>query len=109
MAILNDVPPANWIRIFAQQPVRAFVPGAEPPNWKFTEMEATVTVNPKRLEGEARQVLNHFDSYVENANVSYSQYLEAVVRQNEEAANLAVREKIADEERRLRILANLGM
>jgi hypothetical protein len=31
------------------------------------------------------------------------------VRQNEEAANLAVREKIADEERRLRILANLGM
>src|SRR5260370_10759409 len=42
VAKLNIEPPMDWLGIFAQQRVNAFVQGAEPANWNFIRDEARV-------------------------------------------------------------------
>jgi hypothetical protein len=108
VAVLNDEPRPDWVRIFARQSVRAFVAGAEPANWKFNRREAAVDLQPQRLEGEARSVLAHFDSYVENANALFREHLENVERLRQESFDRILREGVEEEQRRQRILSSLG-
>jgi hypothetical protein len=108
VAVLNDEPRPDWVRIFARQSVRAFVAGAEPANWKFNRREAAVDLHPQRLEGEAHSVLAHFDSYVENANALFREHLENVERLRQENLNRFLREGVEEEQRRQRILSSVG-
>lgn len=105
---LSEEPPGDWLRLFAGQPVRAFVAGAEPINWRFDKKEASASLHPQRLESEARSVLNHFDNYLETANSSYLQILKNRARQREETLRRDLQTEVEGEQRRLRILRKLA-
>lgn len=107
VAILNVAPPPDWIRIFTRQPVRSFVADAEPANWSISGKEAVLRFHPQRFEAEAKLISEYFKGYVENANALYLQHLQAAARQREANEAQALRERIAEEERRQRILSKL--
>src|SRR6266567_417375 len=100
IAILNDEPPPDWLRVYTQQRVGSFVAGAEPANWKFDKKEAVVALHTHRIEAEARSVLKHFDSYVDHANSLFREHLENIARQREEAERRNLQERIEEEKRR---------
>ncbi|HZV88678.1 MAG TPA: serine/threonine-protein kinase [Candidatus Binatus sp.] len=107
VALLNDEPMADWLRIFVRQRVGSFVTGCEPANWRFNKNEAAVALRPERLEAEARSVVRHFDSYVEHANSLFREHLEVTARQREENEKRELQKRIEEEQRRLRILGSL--
>jgi serine/threonine protein kinase len=96
-AKLNIEPPRDWLGIFAQQRVNAFVRGAEPANWNFIRDEARVRVQPRRLELEAQMILDYLKQYVQSANATYLKHLEWAVRRHEEDQKRSLQEKIAQE------------
>jgi hypothetical protein len=105
VAILNQAPPPDWIRVFVHPPAMSYIAGTEPANWRFTGKEATVRVG--HAESQAKQVLNNFRDYVRGANALYKEVLENTARQLEENEKRALQQKIAEEERRQRMLKNL--
>jgi hypothetical protein len=107
VAKLNIEPPRDWLGIFGQQRVNAFVQGAEPANWKFIRDEARVRVQPRRLELEAQMILDYLKQYVQSANTTYRHHLEYALRQREEDQRRSLQEQVAQEQRRQRILGKL--
>jgi hypothetical protein len=107
VAKLSIEPPRDWLGIFAQQRVYAFVQGAEPANWNFIRDEARVRVQPRRLELEAQMIFDYLKQYVESANATYLKHLEYAVRQREENQKRSLQEKIDQEQKRQRILSKL--
>jgi hypothetical protein len=107
VAKLNIEPPRDWLGIFAQQRVNAFVQGAEPANWNFIRDEARVRVYAQRLELEAQMILDYLKQYVQSANTTYLQHLEFAVRQREADQRRSLQEEIAQEQRRQRIIGKL--
>lgn len=107
VATLNQQPPPNWIRIFVNQPLRLFVAGAEPANWRIFENKAALAFHPQRLEAESPLIFEHFKNYVQNANALYTEHLESEARRQQLDEERALRERIAEEERRQRILSKL--
>ncbi len=105
VAILNQAPPPDWIRVFVHPRAMSYIAGTEPANWRFTGKEATVRVG--HAESQAKQVLNNFRDYVRGANALYKEVLENTARQLEENEKRALQQKIAEEERRQRMLKNL--
>src|SRR5258708_7185272 len=107
VAKLNIEPPRDWLGIFAQQRVNTFVEGAEPANWNYIRDEARVRGQPRRLELEAQMILDYLKQYIQNANTRYLQHLEFAVRQREADQKRSLQEKIAQEQRRQRIIGKL--
>src|SRR5260370_40459742 len=105
--LFRSEPPMDWLGIFAQQRVNAFVLGAEPANWNFIRDEARVRVYAQRLELEAQMILDYLKQYVQCANTAYLQHLEFAVRQHEADERRSLRERIAQEQRRQRIIGKL--
>ncbi len=105
VAILNQTPPPDWIRVFVHPRAMSYIAGTEPANWRFTGKEAMVRMG--HVESQAKQVLNNFRDYVRGANALYKEVLENTARQLEENEKRALQQKIAEEERRQRMLKNL--
>jgi serine/threonine protein kinase len=105
VAILNQAPPPDWIRSFVHPRAMSYIAGTEPANWRFTGKEATVRIG--HAEGQAKQILNNFRDYVRGANALYKEVLENTARQLEENEKHALQQKIAEEERRQRMLKDL--
>ncbi len=105
VAILNQVAPPDWIRVFVHPRAMSYIAGTEPANWRFNGREAMVRIG--HAESQAKQVLNNFRDYVRGANALYKEVLENTARQLEETEKRALQQKIAEEERRQRMLKNL--
>jgi eukaryotic-like serine/threonine-protein kinase len=104
---LNRAVTPEWVRVFKSIRNYQFFGGCEPPNWSFSGTEASVSPPRHVLDTAAQHIVDHFKSYIESANVAYRQQLENHARQQEEAEKRTLQERIAEEERRQRILQNL--
>jgi serine/threonine protein kinase len=105
VAILNQDPSPDWIRVFVHPRAMSYIAGTEPANWRFIGKEAGVRIG--HAEGQAKQVLNNFRDYVRSANALYKEALENAARELEEAEKRGLQQRIAEEERRQRMLKNL--
>jgi serine/threonine protein kinase len=105
VAILSQAPPPEWIRVFVHPRAMSYIAGTEPANWRFAGNEAKVRIG--HAENSAKQILNNFRDYVRGANVLYKEVLENAAKQTEENEKRALQQKIAEEERRQRLLKNL--
>ena len=83
----------------------SYIAGTEPANRKFNGKEAMVRIG--HAESQAKQVLDNFRDYVRGANTLYKEVLENTARQLEETEQRTLQQKIAEEERRQRMLKNL--
>lgn len=105
VAILNQVPTPEWLRVFVQPHEMTFFRGTEPANWTFSGKEARVVIH--HIEAYAQQVLNHFKNYVDSANATYRQFVENAARQSEENERRTLQQRIAEEEKRQQLLSQL--
>lgn len=102
---LSAAPPPNWIMAF-QNPRGGYssMQGTGPEYFTFQDREARVglglTVQPKMLVG-------HMKSYIDLANRQYADRLVAQNRQRVDSEREQLRRRIAEEERRQKILAEL--
>jgi len=107
VAVLNAIPPPDWLRVFVLPRNVTFIAGTEPANWRFKGKEAMVMGHRSHIDMNAQMILNNFKDYVQSANELYRQHLEETARQREENERRAIREKIAEEERRQKIRSKL--
>ena len=105
VAILNQIPSPQWMRVFVHPRAITFIHGTEPANWRFSGNEAMVGLS--NVESQAKQVLNHFRDYVTGANALYKESVELAALKLEEDQKRALAQQIAEEERRQRILKSL--
>ncbi len=102
---LNAAPTQNWIREF-QNPATSFsyYPGAEPGTFSFLRNQARVQLGPGM---QPQQLVIYTKSYIELANKQYRdrltvEHLDKVANEREQLRN-----RIAEEERRQKILAEI--
>jgi serine/threonine protein kinase len=102
---LSQTPPPHWIRAFLHPSSVSFIIGTEPQSWIFRGKQASVHVG--HIETSAQLVLNNFKNYVQAANTLYKEFVEQSALRQEKDERAALRERIAQEERRQKILNDL--
>jgi serine/threonine protein kinase len=102
---LSAAPPPNWIMAF-QNPRGSFsyLQGAGPEYFSFRGNEARVSLSQESL---AQRLVDHTKSYIDLANRRYAEAVIADHRQRLQAEREALREIIAEEERRKKILSGI--
>jgi serine/threonine protein kinase len=102
---LSAAPPPNWIMAF-QNPRSSWSSyvGAGPEYFTFRDSEAQLRLNPGQ---EPQQLIDNTKSYIELANRQYGDTVRAAHQKKLAAEREQLRSKVAEEERRQKILGAL--
>ncbi len=103
---LNKTPPPNWIMAFRQpRSNHSFFLGKKPSNFVFDRNIASISLD----HYDAQRLLEYAKSYVELANKQYAEDVASVLRKRLADEREHLRQRVAEEERRAKILAGLKL
>ena len=100
---LSAIPPEKWIEQFKNQGNYQFVMGKRPMDFRFRQDEALIMAE----ENNAHLIAGYMPKYVESANILYRQVLIRERNEMMRQRQLELQSKIAEEERRQRVLAKI--
>jgi serine/threonine protein kinase len=102
---LSQQPNALWVEKFRSMGSYSFILGKRPEQFDFRGDEALIPAD----ETDAQKLLDLFKGYVETTNKDYRDHVERLHREQEAAERHNLQERIAAEERRLRVRQSLRL
>jgi serine/threonine protein kinase len=112
MLFLDKHVPREWEEAFRTPRSMSFVGGTGPDSWRFERIaqvtRASVQLPPHYLQPVTMQpIINSFKGYVEFANAKFKERIERDARIEEENKRKALRERVAEEDKRQKLLRGL--